>query len=174
MSKTIKCSDIYKYIKLLSIFAFKYNNSGDDSFRQKLMEFIKILKKLIKKLLTCPDIKSSINISDEEDVLYKLFLDLPVDLPEKKINDLIDTISTSIVSSTEIDGDDTNNDNGDMIILEDKESDLDILGKVLVDLDSRFTIVRLQESNIANLICDILLEFLPGSDCCIVNSGTFR
>jgi 5'-nucleotidase len=60
------------------------------------------------------------------------------------------------------------------LILEDKESDLDILAKVLVDLDSRFTIVRLQESNIANLICDILLEFLPSADCCIVNSGTFR
>ena len=49
-----------------------------------------------------------------------------------------------------------------------------MLAGVNVDLDSRFTVVRLQESNIANLICDILMEFMVGADCCLVNSGTFR
>ena len=49
-----------------------------------------------------------------------------------------------------------------------------MLAKVNVDLDSRFTVVRTQESNIANLLCDILLDIMPGADCCIVNSGTFR
>lgn len=60
------------------------------------------------------------------------------------------------------------------IELENKEFDLDVLAKVNIDLDSRFVVVRSQESNIANLICDILLDFLPHADCCIVNSGTFR
>ena len=50
----------------------------------------------------------------------------------------------------------------------------DVLAKIEVDLDSRFTIVRTQESNIANFICDILLDSISVADCCIVNSGTFR
>ncbi len=49
-----------------------------------------------------------------------------------------------------------------------------ILGKISIDLDSRFTTVRSQESNIANLICDILLDYMPKADCCIINSGAFR
>ena len=56
----------------------------------------------------------------------------------------------------------------------DNSYDLDVLAKVNIDLDSRFTVIRLQESNIANLICDILLEFMSNADCCIINSGTFR
>lgn len=49
-----------------------------------------------------------------------------------------------------------------------------MLASVKTVLDSRFTVVRLQESNIANLICDILMEFMTGAHCCLVNSGTFR
>lgn len=51
---------------------------------------------------------------------------------------------------------------------------MDVLASVNVDLDSRFTVIRTQESNICNLLCDILLDVMPGADCCIVNSGTFR
>lgn len=50
----------------------------------------------------------------------------------------------------------------------------DVLAKLDVDLDGRFIVCRTQESNLANLICDILLDSIKAAECCIVNSGTFR
>ncbi len=49
----------------------------------------------------------------------------------------------------------------------------EILGEILIDLDGRFTTVRLMESNMGNFICDLVLaEF--NADCVIINSGTIR
>ncbi|VEL08942.1 unnamed protein product [Protopolystoma xenopodis] len=48
-----------------------------------------------------------------------------------------------------------------------------VIGQIDVDLDSRFWAVRTRETNIGNLICDIILAGVE-ADCALLNSGTFR
>lgn len=47
------------------------------------------------------------------------------------------------------------------------------VGYTAAPLDARFRTVRLQESNIANWVCDIMRHYYAG-DCCIMASGTIR
>ena len=47
------------------------------------------------------------------------------------------------------------------------------VGYTAVDLDARFTTVRLKESNIGNFICDLMRLFY-GADCTLMASGTIR
>lgn len=47
------------------------------------------------------------------------------------------------------------------------------LGHTLVPLDGRFDRVRLFETNLGNLVCD-LLRLATGADCVLINSGTLR
>lgn len=47
------------------------------------------------------------------------------------------------------------------------------LGRFTVELDARFSIIRTQETNMGNWVCDILLA-ATGADLVIINSGTFR
>jgi 5'-nucleotidase len=47
------------------------------------------------------------------------------------------------------------------------------IGATLVPLDARFTTVRLRESNIGNLVCDVMKHYYDG-DCCIMAGGTIR
>ncbi|OXA43429.1 Trifunctional nucleotide phosphoesterase protein YfkN [Folsomia candida] len=49
----------------------------------------------------------------------------------------------------------------------------DILGEFHVDIDGRFEVVRTQESNLGNFVCDIMVASCNG-DCSLVNSGTLR
>lgn len=48
-----------------------------------------------------------------------------------------------------------------------------ILGEVKVDLDGRFDLIRKQETNLGNFICDIILSRVD-ADCCLLNGGSFR
>ncbi|KAF2864293.1 5'-nucleotidase [Piedraia hortae CBS 480.64] len=48
-----------------------------------------------------------------------------------------------------------------------------VLGYTAAPLDSRFTTVRLKESNIGNFVCD-LMRFHYNADCCIIAAGTIR
>ncbi|KAI0521949.1 Metallo-dependent phosphatase-like protein [Xylaria bambusicola] len=47
------------------------------------------------------------------------------------------------------------------------------VGYTAAPLDARFRTVRLQESNIANFVCDIMLHYYSG-DCSLMASGTIR
>ncbi|KAL1465097.1 hypothetical protein WDU94_004691 [Cyamophila willieti] len=47
------------------------------------------------------------------------------------------------------------------------------LGHFAVELDARFGVIRTQETNMGNWICDVLLA-ATGTDCVLLNSGTFR
>lgn len=47
------------------------------------------------------------------------------------------------------------------------------LGKTKVDLDGRHDTVRNKESNLGNLLCDILLKYVH-ADCAILNGGSLR
>ncbi|KAI1183048.1 Metallo-dependent phosphatase-like protein [Nemania serpens] len=47
------------------------------------------------------------------------------------------------------------------------------IGYTAAPLDARFRTVRLEESNIANFVCDIMRHHYSG-DCCIMASGTVR
>jgi 5'-nucleotidase len=47
------------------------------------------------------------------------------------------------------------------------------VGASLVPLDARFTTVRLKESNMGNLVCDVMKHYYEG-DCCIMAGGTIR
>ncbi|TNN16547.1 Trifunctional nucleotide phosphoesterase protein [Schistosoma japonicum] len=54
------------------------------------------------------------------------------------------------------------------------ESNLDRpLGRIEVDLDVRFTSVRLKETNIGNFICDVVLTAVD-AECVLFNSGSLR
>lgn len=48
-----------------------------------------------------------------------------------------------------------------------------VLGATLTPLDGRFTTVRTAESNLCDLLCDVLRRACS-ADVCIMNSGTFR
>jgi hypothetical protein len=48
-----------------------------------------------------------------------------------------------------------------------------VLGTSLTRLDGRFSTVRMEESNLANLLCDVFRRACS-ADVCIMNSGTFR
>lgn len=54
----------------------------------------------------------------------------------------------------------------------DRKLDL-VIGSVDTALDARFSTVRLQETNVGNLICDIILTGV-NADVAILNSGTLR
>ncbi|KAI5750626.1 hypothetical protein M8J76_017176 [Diaphorina citri] len=47
------------------------------------------------------------------------------------------------------------------------------LGHFAVELDARFSVIRTQETNMGNWISDVLLA-ATGTDCVLLNSGTFR
>uniref|UniRef100_A0A8D8ZQ47 Trifunctional nucleotide phosphoesterase protein YfkN n=2 Tax=Cacopsylla melanoneura TaxID=428564 RepID=A0A8D8ZQ47_9HEMI len=47
------------------------------------------------------------------------------------------------------------------------------LGHFAVELDARFAVIRTHETNMGNWICDVLLA-ATGTDCVLLNSGTFR
>jgi len=47
------------------------------------------------------------------------------------------------------------------------------IGYTLAPLDSRFTTVRLKESNMGNFVCD-LMKLYYNTDCCIMAGGTIR
>ncbi|XP_045455614.1 snake venom 5'-nucleotidase [Melitaea cinxia] len=49
----------------------------------------------------------------------------------------------------------------------------EVLGKFCVPLEGRFSVVRRQECNLGNWVCDVLLA-ATGADLLILNSGTFR
>ncbi|CAH1640819.1 unnamed protein product [Spodoptera littoralis] len=49
----------------------------------------------------------------------------------------------------------------------------EVLGKICVPLEGRFSCIRRQECNLGNWICDILLA-ATGADLVVLNSGTFR
>ena len=49
----------------------------------------------------------------------------------------------------------------------------EVIGRINVDLDGRFHVVRTMESNLGNFIGDIILEGI-NADCAIINSGTLR
>ncbi|KAF9809051.1 hypothetical protein SFRURICE_014625 [Spodoptera frugiperda] len=49
----------------------------------------------------------------------------------------------------------------------------EVLGKICVPLEGRFSCIRRQECNLGNWICDILLA-ATGADLVLLNSGTFR
>ena len=48
-----------------------------------------------------------------------------------------------------------------------------VIGETTVPLDSRFKMIRASETNVGNLICDIVRRAL-GSEICLLNSGTLR
>ncbi|XP_069355862.1 mannosylglucosyl-3-phosphoglycerate phosphatase isoform X3 [Maniola hyperantus] len=49
----------------------------------------------------------------------------------------------------------------------------EVLGKFCVPLEGRFSVVRRQECNLGNWVCDVLLA-ATGADLLLLNSGTFR
>ncbi|CAB3259449.1 unnamed protein product [Arctia plantaginis] len=49
----------------------------------------------------------------------------------------------------------------------------EILGKICVPLEGRFSCIRRQECNLGNWVCDVLLA-ATGADLVLLNSGTFR
>lgn len=49
----------------------------------------------------------------------------------------------------------------------------EVIGHTLTDLDGRFTTVRMRESNLGNLLCDIL-KTATAADVVLINGGTFR
>lgn len=48
-----------------------------------------------------------------------------------------------------------------------------LIGRLSVDLDGRFEVIRTEETNLGNFICDILRS-ASKSEICFLNSGTFR
>ncbi|KAH9632644.1 hypothetical protein HF086_008471 [Spodoptera exigua] len=49
----------------------------------------------------------------------------------------------------------------------------EVLGKICVPLEGRFSCIRRQECNLGNWVCDVLLA-ATGADLVLLNSGTFR
>jgi len=49
----------------------------------------------------------------------------------------------------------------------------DVLGELHADLDGLFETIRTRESNLGNLVCDVMVASCNG-DCAILNSGTLR
>ena len=49
----------------------------------------------------------------------------------------------------------------------------EVLCKLGCDLDGRFSSVRTAETNLGNLLCDVMLAALQ-ADCAILNAGTVR
>nr|XP_049701815.1 snake venom 5'-nucleotidase isoform X1 [Helicoverpa armigera] len=49
----------------------------------------------------------------------------------------------------------------------------EVLGKICVPLEGRFSCIRRQECNLGNWVCDVLLA-ATGADLVVLNSGTFR
>ncbi|XP_067629887.1 mannosylglucosyl-3-phosphoglycerate phosphatase-like [Eurosta solidaginis] len=49
----------------------------------------------------------------------------------------------------------------------------EVLGNFSVELDGRFSVIRAQETNLGNWVCDVVLA-ATGADVVIINSGTFR
>ncbi|CAD7014715.1 uncharacterized protein LOC101459616 isoform X1 [Ceratitis capitata] len=49
----------------------------------------------------------------------------------------------------------------------------EVLGNFGVELEGRFSIIRSQETNLGNWVCDVVLA-ATGADVVIINSGTFR
>ncbi|KAK5076589.1 hypothetical protein LTR64_005932 [Lithohypha guttulata] len=47
------------------------------------------------------------------------------------------------------------------------------IGHSLAPLDARFVVVRRQESNMGNFVCDLMRTYYAG-DCCIIAAGTIR
>ena len=56
--------------------------------------------------------------------------------------------------------------------MEEKRNE-EVLGKLGCDLDGRFSSVRTAESNLGNLMTDILLAAL-NADCALISAGTLR
>ena len=49
----------------------------------------------------------------------------------------------------------------------------EVLAKLGTDLDGRFSSVRTAETNLGNLMCDVMLAALQ-ADCSLLNAGTVR
>lgn len=49
----------------------------------------------------------------------------------------------------------------------------EVLGKFCVPLEGRFALIRRQECNLGNWVCDVLLA-ATAADVLLLNSGTFR
>ncbi|XP_011186253.1 mannosylglucosyl-3-phosphoglycerate phosphatase isoform X3 [Zeugodacus cucurbitae] len=49
----------------------------------------------------------------------------------------------------------------------------EVLGNFSVELDGRFSVIRTQETNLGNWVCDVVLA-ATGADVVIINAGTFR
>lgn len=47
------------------------------------------------------------------------------------------------------------------------------LGEFECDLEGRFSVIRTQETNLGNFVCDIMVA-ATNADLAIINSGTFR
>jgi 5'-nucleotidase len=48
-----------------------------------------------------------------------------------------------------------------------------VLGEINVDLEGRIDLMRTQETNLGNFVCDIMLSTI-NADCALLNSGSFR
>ncbi|XP_017471282.1 PREDICTED: 5'-nucleotidase isoform X1 [Rhagoletis zephyria] len=49
----------------------------------------------------------------------------------------------------------------------------EVVGNFSVDLEGRFSVIRTQETNLGNWVCDVVLA-ATGADIVIINAGTFR